>query len=377
MSCFSIRVLHHAVSIHSHGGAALVHGMGEEIAHDLVVNPLAYRILAAGHDDGVRTTAVVFHVDVGDEAARVAVGRLGTVDVHDGAVVVQLEQLPGAAVMIRGPAPIEHMGEAEEAVRWRGGSCALPGLGVVTWAGEHYHPVHLLMHGKTRRRGAAVRDAAHDDLLPAQAATVWSEELLPPSVRILLRQPLHELQRAFHHAVRLRDVHQWAEILSRGCFEADLPDRRAAAVLVLSLGEACEPAVRVMWLDAVIAKAGDALKQPLIVPHEPDHELALRRHPRVHHSVLKICGLPFVIGKGELDLGMFLGLGINLAGPLGEIVTLGLGGLQMAAEEEHGDDEVFHGVFHCQLLFPVHFSFRSHTPGIACLNKSGPLILIR
>ncbi len=199
---FSIRGLHHAVRVHRHGGAAWIDWMCEEIAHHIIVEPLPDDVLAAGNHDGVGTAAVVFHVAVGDETARVAIGRFGIVHVHHGAVVVQFEQLPGTAVVIAHPAAIEDVREAKEAIRRRGGGLALPGLRVVARAGEHHDAVHLLMHGETSRRGAAVRDAAQDDLLPSQSG----------------------------------------------------------AVLVLLLGDACEPSVRVMRLDAVVAIAGHSLE---------------------------------------------------------------------------------------------------------------------
>ena len=79
MACFapSLRpLIHFTVGFQRHSETALVHGMREEIAQDLVENPLTHRVLAAGQDDGVRTAAVVFNVDVGEEPARIAVGWL-------------------------------------------------------------------------------------------------------------------------------------------------------------------------------------------------------------------------------------------------------------------------------------------------------------
>lgn len=334
-------LIHLAIRIHRHCGATLIDGMSEEVAKDLIIHPLADEILAAGHDDGVGTTGVVFHIDVRDEAACVAIGWLGGIDVHDGAVVVHFEQLPGAAVVISGPAAVENVREAEKAVRGRGGGAALPSLGVVTRAGKHHHAVHLLMHGKTRRRRAAVRDAAHDDFLPAQAVAVVGEELLPLALGIRFDEPFHELQRALHHAIGLRDIHQRAVIVARGGFEADIAQHSARAVLVLGFGDAREPAVRVMRLDAVIAVAGDALEQSLIVPHEPDHEFALRRHTGIYDGMLKVGGLPFVIGEGELDLRVLLRTRIDLTGSLREVKTLVLGSVEVRDEEE-GEKKGFH-----------------------------------
>ena len=315
--------------------------MGEEVVKDLIIHPLAHDVLSTGHDNGVGTAGVVFHVDVGDEAACVAVGCFGDVDVHDGAVVVHLEQLPGAAVVIGGPTTVENMSEAEKAIRGRGGGAALPSLGVVTRAGEHHDAVNLLMHGKTGRGRAAVRDATHDDVLPAQAVAIVGDELLPLALGVRFDEPFHELQRAFHHAVGLRDFHQRAMILARGRFEADISQRGAAAVFVLFFGDAGEPAIRVMRLNAVIAVAGDALEEPLIVPHEPDHEFALQRHTRVHDGMLEVGRLSLVIGEGEFDLRVLLRTRIDLAGSLREAKTLALGSVEVGDKEE-GEKKGFH-----------------------------------
>ena len=102
-------LIHDAVGIHRHRSTDLVDRVGKQVTHHIIVNPLAHRVLAAGHDDGVRALALVLHVDVGDEPSRVAIRRRIVVYVHDGTVVVQFEQLPRAAVMIRGPAPIKNV----------------------------------------------------------------------------------------------------------------------------------------------------------------------------------------------------------------------------------------------------------------------------
>jgi hypothetical protein len=96
-----------------------------------------------------------------------------------------------------------------------------------------------------------------------------------------------------------------------------------------------------MRLDAVIAIAGDALEEPLIVPHEPDYEFALRRHTSVHNGMLEVGGLPLIIGESELDLRVLLRTRIDLAGSLREVKTLALGSLEVV-DEEDGEKEGFH-----------------------------------
>ena len=224
--------------------------------------------------------------------------------------------------MIGNPSAIEHMGESEETVC---GGCrvlSLPGLGVVAWAGEHDHPIHALVHGEACCGGAAVGNAAEDHLFPAQILAGFMDELFPFSLRVFLGEPLEELEGAFLHAIGFGDVHQRAEILSGGGFEADIAECFAVPALILVAGDAGKPTVGVVWLDAVIAVAGDPLKKALVVAHEPDHKLSLGGHPGVDHCVLQVGRFAFVVCEREFDFGMFLRAGIDFGGPFGQVKPL-------------------------------------------------------
>jgi hypothetical protein len=57
--------------------------------------------------------------------------------------------------------------------------------------------------------------------------------------------------------------------------------------------------------------------------------------------MLKVGGLPLVIGGSELDLRVLLRTRIDLAGSLREVKTLVLGGVEVGKEEE-GEKKGFH-----------------------------------
>ena len=164
---------------------------------------------------------------------------------------------------------------------------------------------------------------AEDDLVPDQVAAAGGDELLPVALRVLAVEPFHELQRAAHDAVRLGNADRLADVVAGGGFEADFRQeeivlRRRAAV------ELAEPAVGVVDLDGVVAVAGDAFEESLVVAHQPDHELACGRNAGVDAGVLEVLRLG-IAAEDEADLRVLFGLAVDLAGAGREVVALGGG----------------------------------------------------
>src|ERR1041384_6404494 len=103
-----------------HWLASFLDRMREQITPYVFVNEFAIRIFnrrSAGDDRPVRALWVVLHVGVGDETARIAIGRRGFVHVHDRAELLKAQQFPRAAIVISLPAVIEHVTKTEETVR--------------------------------------------------------------------------------------------------------------------------------------------------------------------------------------------------------------------------------------------------------------------
>ena len=301
--------------------------MREEIPPDGLVNHRPGGVLhgrAAGHHGRVGAARVLVDVGGGDEPTRVAVGRRHLVHVHYRPKLIEAEQLPGTAVVIGGPAAVEHVAEAEEPIRRRGRRHALPGLRVVAGAGEHHDAIDRLVDGEACRRGGAVRDAGHADLLPAEILPIVGEKLSPSAFWMLAVEPEEELSRPLHHAVGLRDVDERARVLAGRRLQADAAEH-VAGIADIGL-EPAEPAVGVVDLDAVQAVGGDPFEERLAVIHQPDHEFSLGRHARVDDCVLEVHRLALVVVEDEPDLGMFLGEWIDLAGTCREIVSLAWNG---------------------------------------------------
>jgi hypothetical protein len=81
-----------------------------------------------------------------------------------------------------------------------------------------------------------------------------------------------------------------------------------------------KPAIGIAHLDPVQAVAGDAVKEPFAVIHQPDHEPPLRGHARIDHGMLHVDRLAGLgVGKWEADLGVLRGGGIDRAGPGGQL----------------------------------------------------------
>ena len=133
----------------------------------------------------------------------------------------------------------------------------------------------------------------------------------------------------------------------------------------------------------MITLAGNALKQALIVSHEPDHQFSLQRHARVDHRVLEIRRLPFFIRESELDRGMLFGPGIDLIRALGEIKPLGFCRTECAAKKERSRNEVFRGgqtdtaESRLKRFWSVHDSRRFRKPNAQALGDRNPAGLFR
>lgn len=82
------------------------------------------------------TPRVSFDIEISDEASGVSIGRLGFVDIDDGAELVEAEHFPGPLVVKFLPAHVFDMTKAEEAIRRSGRLQALPGLILVTGSAE-------------------------------------------------------------------------------------------------------------------------------------------------------------------------------------------------------------------------------------------------
>lgn len=329
--------------------------MGVEVAPDVFVGEFAisgFHGGAARSDAGVGALVVAFDIAIGDETAGIAKGGLALIDVDDGAELGEPEHLPGAAVVVAGPAAIEDVAEAEEAVGGSGGGKRLPGLILIARAAEHDDAVHLLMLGEACCSGAAVGGAGDDDSIPADAFSIGGDEVLPAALGVFFGKMTNELIGTLHHAIGPGDADGGAEVLASGSFEADVTDE-------VDIGgggrfaKFSEPAIGIMDLDGVESVAVEALEEVAIVPHEPDHEPALRGDAGIDGGVLLVGGFAFLF-EDEVDLGMLLSTGIDEAGASFEEVALGGGigegegvfGVEEAAEEEgeeEGEEEV---VFH-------------------------------
>ena len=79
-----------------------------------------------------------------------------------------------------------------------------------------------------------------------------------------------------------------------------------------------------MHADRVQAIPRDPLEERRAIAHEPDHQLPLRRHPRIHRGVLHVLRFAALL-EHEIDLRMLARAGVDLAGPRGELVALRLG----------------------------------------------------
>ena len=76
-----------------------------------------------------------------------------------------------------------------------------------------------------------------------------------------------------------------------------------------------EPPVGVVDLDRMQAVAGETVEQARVVAHQPDHQLASRGDAGVDDGLLPVLDLA-AGGEHEIDLGVFLGPGIDDAGAL-------------------------------------------------------------
>ena len=90
--------------------------MREEVTPHVLVQQLAIGASRGGlavHHAAVRAVHIALHIGIGREPARVAIRWLRDIDLHDRTERCQAQQLPGATVVIRAPAAIEDVTEAE------------------------------------------------------------------------------------------------------------------------------------------------------------------------------------------------------------------------------------------------------------------------
>jgi hypothetical protein len=115
---------HIAVRVRLDGWTCLVDGVIEEVVPHFFVDEgpvCVFASTSAGDDPAVGTFGIVFHVEIGDEAPRVAEGRMGGFDVYEWAKLLKTKELPRAAIVIGGPPSVEDVGETEEAIKRRCG----------------------------------------------------------------------------------------------------------------------------------------------------------------------------------------------------------------------------------------------------------------
>ena len=164
--------------------------------------------------------------------------------------------------MVIGPSLILGVGESEEALRWRRGFHALPLLRLVARAGEHYHTGDLDMLRQTRGGSGAVGCAGEDHFFPVQPLAVAGEKLLPVPLWIFPVEIFHELIRALHQSVWLRDGHE-AGLVCAGCGLKAQAGEMVVVALLAELVHFPEPLARVGYLDRVVAVGVEAVEKLL------------------------------------------------------------------------------------------------------------------
>ena len=194
-----------------------------------------------------------------------------------------------------------------------------------------------------------MRTAGDDDVFPTYAGSIRIQELFPVPLRMGLAEPTDKLKGSFHHAVGLRDIDGIAEVFAGGGFEPDF-GKEEVILWWLAGVEFSEPAAGVVDLDAMQSVTGSAIEERLVVAHEPDDELAAWGDSGVDAGVLDVVGFT-VFAEDKIDLGVFFGAWVDLAGPSLELVELGLalgdeigrdakeGGGKKDREAEHGMDD--------------------------------------
>ena len=166
-----------------------------------------------------------------------------------------------------------------------------------------------------------MRGARDDHFFPIEGFTIFREEEFPAAWRVGLGERLHELKRAFLHAVGYGDVDSLGRIPASGGFEADIAEvLRVIERLGVEFGE---PLTRIGDLDVVQAVAIDLFGEWLAVAHEPNDELAPRCNPRVDGGSLGVGGLTGRL-EDKPDFWMRLAARVNLARPQGQAVGLRL-----------------------------------------------------
>lgn len=270
----------------------------------------------------MRPLGIVHHVGSGDQPAAIAIGRKAVVDVYNLSVLMKPQQFPRSTVMLAGPAAIQNVREAEKPVCRRGRGERLPILILVAWSTEHHHAVDALVLCKASRSCRSVGAAGDDHPLPAQALTVIGQELLPFPLRMFLRQPTDELIRPFHHAVGLGNVQLVADVFTNCRFQTDVA--ASFGIFRRRLAQFAKPLVGITDLDRMNSVSIDALEQGVAMAHQPNHQFALWRHPRIDGGILNILWLA-IFDKHEVDFGVLLGARIDHARPRLQFVSLWLG----------------------------------------------------
>ncbi len=171
---------------------------------------------------------------------------------------MQAKQFPASAIVVRDPATIEHVRESKVPVRRCRRGQRLPALQLVARTAEADNSADLLKLGEARRCRRTVRTPGHDHVVPPQSGPLFVEEVTPVALRVLLVEPFHELKRAFHHAVGLRDVDVVAEVLTGCRFKSNVP----AAVLANGVFATAqrEPPVGIVRLNGVQAVRVQSIK---------------------------------------------------------------------------------------------------------------------
>jgi hypothetical protein len=118
---FLLRLHFQAVIVHRGSIADCFDGMSEKVPPDIFVQEIALCIFAGistrsyGAVSFFRITA---NVAVGDQSSAVAKWERRFVHIHNGAKLMESEQLPGAAVVVRRPSSVEHVRESENTIGW-------------------------------------------------------------------------------------------------------------------------------------------------------------------------------------------------------------------------------------------------------------------
>lgn len=282
--------------------ADFIDGVGEHVAPNRLVHVVSFLVFqgtASRRDGAVSSSGVSFDIEVGDEAAGVAVWRFGFVNVDDGAELLEAQHFPGTLVVELVPAHVLDVAESEVAVFWRGRWEGLPRLVLIARAAEGDDAGHFGVLAEAGGGGGAVRCSGEDDFFPVEIVLILIEELRPLSFGIDFGEVFYEFKGAAFDAVGFGDGNFVTVIFSGGGFESHIaPAMFGDRALLAAFAE---PLAGVMDLDCVDAVGIDSIHKLLFWCHEPDREAPFWIDAGIDTGVLGVLGLPLPIFENEAD----------------------------------------------------------------------------